>query len=885
MKSGHDNTHKPLDNSGQSFDLEGTLVADDQSENEKKTPAGSGDDERSPLAVPSQPFLSIGESYSAPSQGAGASAAASGSRAGGSGGDADDELIGTIYVGKYELIGRLGAGGMGVIYLGRQIFLDRLVAIKMLKSNMASPKARMRFHQEGKAASALNHPGIVAINDFGSDEEDRPYMVMEYVEGVTLSDIIRDRGHLSFDEALPIFLEILEALSVAHSRGIVHRDIKPSNIMLAMGIDGVVRVKLLDFGIAKLLDEDDNTIQSLTKTGESLGTPLYMSPEQIVSRKVDYRSDLYSFGCVMYVCLTGIPPFVGENKLSTMEMHVGSAPLPMSKLMPGLHLPPELDSIALHLLAKAPEGRYQSAEAVRQALLSVAVSGGILPEAILSAPRTVRERTVSQAMTISESLSALVPAPTAGQGFTGADATQALTHKPGSLPPPRPATPGPLNNTQTQRTLADPQRILVDPQRTLADPQRTLADSDTGHTELSATVHDRPIPNISELAATGSQTESYLRAARDAARDAAGADERAVARRRYEADEIAEEDDESDSDENSSLLGRLAQPRVVISAVVAFLVAGIGLAVFVGSNGEKKASPPQSTVAPADVHEGVRLNVSDDEVLYTRLKARPDEVNLSLQRESVSTRCMQLIGKLTKLQTLDLTSAKFTAADLQYLSASPVRELRLQGTAVDDSSMRYLARMPGLKLLVLARTAVSDVGMADLGRAPCLENLILSGCSGISDDGLIALAKSDGTGRTLHSIDLERCMVTGRGVMALQDIPNLNGLNLRRTAFREHLHVLPFFRNLSMLDISSNSLMDSDLKVLTRMEKLTILDISNNNLTMGCLPYLQKVKHLLKLYLVGMNLSRNERDRLTNGLPNCQFEFTGRPSPYWADNE
>jgi tRNA A-37 threonylcarbamoyl transferase component Bud32 len=290
-----------------------------------------------------------------------------------------DEMLGTIYVGRYELTSIIGSGGMGVIYQGKQIFLGRTVAIKMLKNNLASVKARMRFHQEAKAASALNHPGIVAISDFGVDEKDRPYMVMEHVEGCTFADMLRERQTLTFAELLPVFLEICDALSEAHSKGIVHRDLKPSNIMLVSDSDGQVHIKLLDFGIAKMHDLQENTLQDLTKTGEALGTPLYMSPEQIMSKKVTARSDLYSLGCMMYACLTGAPPFIGQNKLDTMEKHCSAAPVPLAEAAPDLDFPSGLEPIVMSLLEKKPEDRFASIDQLKDAIVDLAVRNRLMP--------------------------------------------------------------------------------------------------------------------------------------------------------------------------------------------------------------------------------------------------------------------------------------------------------------------------------------------------------------------------------------------------------------------------------------------------------------------------------------------------------------------------
>jgi serine/threonine protein kinase len=1017
MKSGHDNNHTPFKredqqllsynlNSGRplpsgggsgvppasvAFDFEGTMPAE---ENRDKENSGE-----SPLAVPSQsqPFLSVGAHYSMPadSEPVPPSVPALSSL---------DELLGTIYIGKYELLSRLGAGGMGVIYLARQIFLDRLVAIKMLKNKTASAKARMRFHQEGKAASALNHPGIVAINDFGTDEEDRPYMVMEYVEGVTLSDIIRDRTRLRFDEALPVFLEILDALAVAHSRGVVHRDIKPSNIMLAMGIDGVVRVKLLDFGIAKLLDEDDHTIQNLTRTGEALGTPLYMSPEQIVSRKVDYRSDLYSFGCVMYVCLTGLPPFVGENKLSTMEMHVGSMPFSLSKMVPGLDLPAELDGIGLRLLAKAPESRYQSAEAVRMALLGVAVDGGMLPPAVLSAPRNVRERTVSQSLTMSEALSSMVPAP------SNFDPTQALTNpaygqapgqRPGQiqvdsvgadqLEPPGGAGPSIATNSaatdelggmawggtfdsltapgMTQgdalaRTLIEPQSMSApsDPQQGAPDLGGTEVDMRPGDevltaptasasmsfaadssaigkaiadfsvlagseqdlsaaapapaavspaapaspapldvaqyvkplsdTDLSIPITPTKRPSSATTGSTfsadrqirgqgaadnlgGRQTGNYLAAARNAA-----IEESLTGANRFGATELDRERAEDDADEAESAIGqtsrivrRIGLPSVVILLAVALLATGT-MIFFTIDN--KKAVRKTDNVPSNAASEGVRINISDDDLILSSLIKDPNQTQLTLSGKELSAKCLQEIGKMPKLSELRLTQAHFSAGDLMYLKNSPVQYLYLAGTDTDDQSLAYISRMPQLLLLDLSHTRVGNEGMAFLARSRALQNLILTKTT-VSDEGLVHLAKSPALSQTLQTLDLDYCYVTGAGIVALKSMPQLRALALKGTRFRPYVSSLAVLTHLATLDLSGNELQDRDLSVLASLPQMQQLLLRKNMLTAGCLPYLKQCKKLAQLSLVGVDLSENDKAKMKKALGNCIVYFDTDP--------
>jgi len=270
---------------------------------------------------------------------------------------------------KYEFLATIGSGGMGVIYKARLIALDKLVAIKMLHSHMASDDAIRRFQIEGKAASLLHHKYIIDVHDFGSTESGRPFMVMDYLEGTTLAQELADHGPLKVDRCLRIFLQVCDALSHAHGKEVLHRDLKPSNIMLLTTGGGAEEVRLMDFGIAKLMGVTDGDSPHLTKTGEALGSPLYMSPEQCRSADVDKRSDLYSLGCVMYEALTGAPPFIGKSSLETIMRHLDTEPLPLSQASLGTTFDAGLEDIISRLLKKDSGARYQSIEELESDLI------------------------------------------------------------------------------------------------------------------------------------------------------------------------------------------------------------------------------------------------------------------------------------------------------------------------------------------------------------------------------------------------------------------------------------------------------------------------------------------------------------------------------------
>ncbi|MCA9803941.1 MAG: protein kinase [Cyanobacteria bacterium HKST-UBA02] len=274
----------------------------------------------------------------------------------------------TSLKGKYEFLKVVGAGGAGVIYKARQEPLGRLVAVKMIHSHLMSTTAIKRFQQEAKTVSAISHPNVIGIHDFGISEENQPYMVMDYIEGMPLSDYIKENGPLGQELTTSISLQICDGLAHAHAKGVLHRDLKPNNLMVLPLESGALHVKILDFGLAKILLEDEDESEHLTRTGETVGTPAYMSPEQVMGKQLDHRTDIYSLGCLIYHCLTGDPPFVGETKMETMLAQLNNKPRPINEKMGDQTVDPAFDKILLKMLEKKPADRFQSMTQVKAAL-------------------------------------------------------------------------------------------------------------------------------------------------------------------------------------------------------------------------------------------------------------------------------------------------------------------------------------------------------------------------------------------------------------------------------------------------------------------------------------------------------------------------------------
>ncbi|RTL35155.1 MAG: serine/threonine protein kinase [Candidatus Melainabacteria bacterium] len=269
-----------------------------------------------------------------------------------------DPLLNKLFAEKYVIEQRLGAGGMSVVYLARHEALNKKFAIKTLHTHLtAKATSLLRFKQEAQAASRLQHPGIVAMHDYGVTENGIPYLVMDYVPGESLADLLNKTKSLDRELALDIFKQTAAAIAHAHHRGIVHRDLKPSNIMLNYDDDNALCVKIVDFGVAKFVEDEDNA--KLTQTGEALGSPLYMSPEQCQGQPLDIRSDIYSFGCVMYEAITGVPPLDADSVFKIMMKHIHDVPPSFKEARPDLSDCGDMERIVFKAFTKDPAKRYQ----------------------------------------------------------------------------------------------------------------------------------------------------------------------------------------------------------------------------------------------------------------------------------------------------------------------------------------------------------------------------------------------------------------------------------------------------------------------------------------------------------------------------------------------
>ncbi|HEY9678030.1 MAG TPA: protein kinase [Drouetiella sp.] len=276
-----------------------------------------------------------------------------------------DPLLGTTLAGNYEIMEVIGHGGMGVVYKARHALMNRIVAIKMLQAQLISDSMSVkRFQQESMSASRINHPNVITIYDFGISPSGQPFIVMDYLQGESLADVIKNDGQVGVERAIKILSQACDALDHAHKQNVLHRDVKPTNFVLINYDDETDFVKVVDFGVAKLMNDSPDG-QRLTQAGEVCGSPVYMSPEQCTGAELDQRSDIYSMGIVIYETLTGKLPILGKTMVDTMSKHISEMPPTFTQARPDLYIPERLEQVVFRALAKDPNDRQQSMDELR----------------------------------------------------------------------------------------------------------------------------------------------------------------------------------------------------------------------------------------------------------------------------------------------------------------------------------------------------------------------------------------------------------------------------------------------------------------------------------------------------------------------------------------
>lgn len=297
-------------------------------------------------------------------------------------------MSGQVLGERYRVGHVIGEGGMGTVYAAEHIAIQKKLAIKVLAEEFAGQRVyRRRFIREARAVSKIDHPNVIRVSDFGVTPQGSLFLVTELLRGEPLAATIAREGALPWSRARPMLLQIARGIAAAHQQHILHRDIKPENCFRIHLEGNEDFIKVLDFGLAKILGTEHSVESSLTASGRVIGTAEYIAPEQIRGEQVDARTDIYSFGVVMYELLTGCVPFSGMNYALVLEQHLSADPIPPSHVAPKAGIPPLLDELVLQALAKDPVERFGSMQAVSTALEAIPVASAPVAKPLQTEPR------------------------------------------------------------------------------------------------------------------------------------------------------------------------------------------------------------------------------------------------------------------------------------------------------------------------------------------------------------------------------------------------------------------------------------------------------------------------------------------------------------------
>jgi eukaryotic-like serine/threonine-protein kinase len=299
----------------------------------------------------------------------------------------DDPLIGRVLSERYRIVRKIGEGGMGAVYQAEHALIEKKIALKILFQDLTRrPDLVARFLQEAKSASRIGHENVIDISDFGQSPEGLVFIAMEYLEGQDLGRTLKTTGPMHWNRARPILMQITKALRAAHGNGIIHRDMKPENIYLIQREGRPDFVKVLDFGIAKIINPDEADGPRLTQTGMIFGTPEYMSPEQAQGHPPDHRVDVYAVGCIMYHALTGSVPFTADSFMGILTKHLLEPPVPPRQRRPDLDILPDVEAICMKAMEKERDKRFPDMDAFYRAL-GAAGDLSFEPSAVFVPPR------------------------------------------------------------------------------------------------------------------------------------------------------------------------------------------------------------------------------------------------------------------------------------------------------------------------------------------------------------------------------------------------------------------------------------------------------------------------------------------------------------------
>lgn len=648
------------------------------------------------------------------------------------------EHLDIVLPGRYENLRRIGSGATSIVYRAYDRFLDLPVAIKCLKSHHSDYHHVRRFQKEAKLMSSLSFVNLPRVFDFGLSQDGHPFMVMELVEGHSLRSMLARRGSMNVSAALAIFLQICSALAYAHNHGIAHRDLKAGNIMVTWNTSGEPVVKLVDFGLASTLNQEPDD------AGVAVGTPLYMSPEQAMGRPTDARSDIYSFGCLMFETLTGRMPIKGESAAETLAMHVGTrAPLLSKYLQLHTQSLQEMEIVIAVALEKEPCDRYQNIEDLEQALLAVAAcEAGASVEGLFG---TGSHKSLSandgSGCNIDTGRGAMVEV---GYGATVSGAFKVDLQEIAGIAP-----IGRTNITENGR-----------PRISVSDLGLLIPEAfESHHNDLDQTANDLGSP-LSNLTSSHEALAACLRS------------------------KFQKSGPEAVSNKSTSMqrggtlrLRRLLDIRV-ISVLTMLVLSGFLVGSIVNSihadeldqvstkglngssdqlnnllrndlviSGTKTWCTPETAVRKLEQLRWHRKDITYLSLCGTQFNGDGLDFIEEWPLETIDARGLRLtengfstFGRIKTLTRLRLDMARgLTGAKIEKLMRLPeLTELVLCNSSLSEGTIETVARLPAIKGLYLNHTDLNDAKLAKLAKMKSLKQLTIDGCDGVSDRAIHA---------------------------------------------------------------------------------------------------------------------------------------------------
>lgn len=715
--------------------------------------------------------------------------------------------------GTYRLGRIIGSGGMGVVYEGHHPIINRKVAVKMIHTHLLSELMVRRFQQEGRAASQLDHANLLRIFDFGVTPLGQPYMVMEFLEGQSLSKVLKDKGKLDVDVAIDIFIQACDGLSHAHARGVLHRDLKPSNFVLLGDAEKGYTLRIVDFGIAKVLADDEER-GKLTQTGELIGSPFYMSPEQCKGESADYRSDIYALGCVIYETLTGSPPFKDDNQMAVIMAHINEEPSSLYLVCQDKAIPPMLESVVRRTLAKRPENRYQSMGEMKTDLIKAKEE--------LNDPRLARPREqllasiAARKSTITWTKLHTLLSLAAVAGIAIGAVLGSFVHVRADKAPSNAEMPGGQSDESSPVVIRV--RFLELLLKRLHTERTNVTDDDLKVVESGVSPLDRSFMNID---LSGSKVSDVAMRYVTAVKNIKTLNITNTAITDYGLDYI----------------GRMATLSTL--NLSGTRITGNGL--------RRLSALTELTQLILDEKQLTRddFNVKG---LFVNLR------ELHILRSWLSDDAFQS-AKFAKLQILNLTDCPLRRATLASMKKlKNLRQLDLRSTGL--SSLDELPRLPRLENLILRNNPIKDISR--LERFQTLKSLDIENTL-IAAESLSMVAKLP----ALESLDLERTAVSDKSLAYLQSCHNLNHLDLSFTGISDDgMECLEGLPKLSTLTLKGTEITNACTGSLSELPALETLDVRFTDLTDKGFIELAKLPKLKTIYVYGCQISRETRAAL-----------------------